>query len=110
MVFRLTVSRRLFQLARFILPRVSRQLEDNGGQLIVVQREHCSQKSFSSITAPRVPSTIHDTRDSYMGGGRDTGEELSQYIRRGGCASIRRHYEEVKNAIGPYHVRDEHNR
>ena len=56
-------------------------------------------------TAPRVPSTTR--HKGFLHGayfeGRDAGEELSQCIRGGGCAGIRRHYEEVKNAR-PYYV------
>ena len=58
MVFRSTVSRKLFQLARFILPRASRQLEGNSGRQIVVQWGTLLSEvlcaSFSSITALRL--------------------------------------------------------
>ncbi|KAF9791877.1 amine oxidase, partial [Thelephora terrestris] len=52
--------------------------------------EHCSQKYFGFLHGAWFE-------------GRDAGQELTQCIKGGGCASIREHFEVVKNAL-PYKV------
>ena len=65
--------------------------------------ERCSQKYYVRRFRRSLPLTSpNNLPQGFLHGdyfeGRDAGEELSQCIKGGGCAAIRQHYEEVKDA------------
>ena len=74
--------------------------------------EHCSQKYFVSaflfLFTVDLADRVWDLRvQGFLHGawyeGRDAGEELAECIQGGGCASVRQHFDEVRNAR-PYAV------